>query len=81
MKHLMQSMRTLLSLLVVLSFSLVDLARSPAAAWAATAGAASPGPHAVQARAKKKKRPRPAKVKSADKKPEKAKKNDRGFEL
>jgi hypothetical protein len=77
-------MRTLISLLVVLSFSIVDLAASPAAAWAAgtsTRGATSPSRPAVQARAKKKKRPRPAKVKSAEKKPEKAKKNDRGFEL
>ena len=82
----MHFMRTLISLLVVLSLSIVlpaglALPALHAPAWAATAAAAPSGGYVRQARKTKKKRPRPLKAKTATKKPEKTKKNDRGFEL
>ena len=81
-------MRMLISSLLALSLSIVALPGAHSGAQAAVASVAAPASnhHGRQARAKaKKKRPRPAKAtkaqKTAVKKPDKAKKNDRGFEL
>ena len=80
-------MRMLISSLLALSLSIVALPGAHSGAQAAVAPvAAASNHHGRQARAKaKKKRPRPAKAtkaqKTAVKKPDKAKKNDRGFEL
>ena len=74
-------MRMLISSLLALSLSIVALPGAPSRAQAAVTAPAG-NHHARQARAKaKKKRPRPAKATKAMKKPDKAKKNDRGFEL
>jgi hypothetical protein len=74
-------MRTLISLLVVLSLSIVALPHLHAAGLAAAVGPAPSPAHRVQARTKKAKKSRPAKPKAAAKKTDKPKKNDRGFEL
>jgi hypothetical protein len=76
------SMRTLIAILVVLSLSIVGLPRLEPVAQAAVAARAG-SVHARQgrAKAKKKKAPRPAKAKKVEKKTDKSKKNDRGFEL
>ena len=77
-------MRMLISSLLVLSLSIVALPGAHSGAQAAVAPIAAPASnlHGRQARAKaKKKRPRPAKAAKTVKKPDKAKKNDRGFEL
>jgi hypothetical protein len=74
-------MRTLISLLVVLSLSIIALPRLHAAGLSAAVGPAPAPSHRVQARKKKAKKSRPPKAKSAAKKTDKPKKNDPGFAL
>ena len=71
-------MRLLISLLVVLSLSLIQLPGLESAAAAASAPRAAV--HSVQGR-KKKRAVKPRKAKTVVKKTEKTKKNDPGFAL
>ena len=71
-------MRVLISLLVVLSLSIIELPGLESAARAASAPSAAV--HGVQGR-KKKRAAKPRKAKTVVKKTDKAKKNDPGFAL
>jgi hypothetical protein len=74
-------MRLLISLLLVLSLSLIELpGRLSEAAAASAASAPRAAVHSVQAR-KKKRAAKPRKAKTVVKKADKPKKNDPGFAL
>ena len=75
-------MRMLISLLVVLSLSIIELPGLQSTTWAASVAASAPraAVHGVQGR-KKKRGAKPRKAKTVVKKTEKTKKNDPGFAL